>query len=135
MARITGIGGVFIRSKHKGADLTRWYVEVLGLQTESWGGAVLRWPEDTAEDKGSTVWNPADNDTGWFPGPFMINYRVENLEALVEQLKNEGVTIVDKIESFDYGKFIHILDAEGNRVELWEANDDVYEKMLNAVTK
>ncbi|MBP6024380.1 MAG: bleomycin resistance protein [Ferruginibacter sp.] len=65
----------------------------------------------------------------------MINYRVDDLEALVKQLKEEGVTIVDQMEIYEYGKFIHILDAEGNRVELWEANDDVYEKMLNAVTK
>jgi predicted enzyme related to lactoylglutathione lyase len=60
---------------------------------------------------------------------------VENLVTLVEQLKKEGVTIIDEIEEFEYGKFVHILDLEGNRVELWEANDEVYEKMLNAVTK
>ena len=66
---------------------------------------------------------------------YMINYRVDNLAALTEQLKKEGVTIVDEIEEFEYGKFVHILDLEGNRVELWEANDEVYEKMLNAVTK
>lgn len=65
----------------------------------------------------------------------MINYRVENLEALVETLKSERVTIVDAIECFEFGKFVHILDGEGNRVELWDANDEVYANMLNAVTK
>ena len=65
----------------------------------------------------------------------MINYRVENLEALVDAMKSEGVTIVDEIAHYEYGKFVHILDAEGNRVELWEADDGEYEKMLEAVTK
>jgi predicted enzyme related to lactoylglutathione lyase len=65
----------------------------------------------------------------------MINYRVENLVELIAQLKKEGVTIVDEIEAFEYGKFVHILDLEGNQVELWEPNDEAYEKMLNAITK
>lgn len=65
----------------------------------------------------------------------MINYRVENLEWLVEQLKNEGVTILDKIESFDYGKFVHILDGEGNKVELWEPKDEEYDKIIIGRTK
>jgi len=65
----------------------------------------------------------------------MINYRVENLDALAEDLKKEGVTIVDNIDLYEYGKFFHILDREGNRVKLWEANDTEYEKMLDAVTK
>ena len=88
--------------------------------------------------KGFTVWSPFAGNTDYFGDAsqqYMINYRVENLEALVEALKNEGVTIVDGIENYEYGKFVHILDGEGNRVELWEANDDEYEKMLNAVTK
>ena len=81
---------------------------------------------------------PLKKDSDYFGNTsqqYMINYRVENLPLLVEQLKKEGVTIVDEIEAFEYGKFVHILDLEGNRVELWEANDEVYEKMLNAVTK
>ncbi|MEJ7675356.1 MAG: VOC family protein [Chitinophagaceae bacterium] len=76
--------------------------------------------------KGPLAWNPFPETTKYFEPStkdFMINYRVENLEALVEELKKEGVTIVDKLEAFDYGKFIHILDAEGNKIELWEAID------------
>jgi predicted enzyme related to lactoylglutathione lyase len=65
----------------------------------------------------------------------MINYRVDDLEALIKQLKEEGVTIVDQMEIYEYGKFVHILDGEGNKVELWEANDEMYEKMANTVTK
>ena len=126
MAKITGIGGVFFKSRNKGSELASWYQKNLGLDLESWGGAILKWPDDKAADGGLTVWNAADNDTKWFSpseSSFMINYRVENLEALVEQLKNEGVTIVDNIESYDYGKFVHIVDLEGNKIELWEPID------------
>jgi predicted enzyme related to lactoylglutathione lyase len=90
------------------------------------------------EKKGYSVWSPFPSDTDYFGNSsqqYMINYRVENLEALVEQLKKEGVTITDEIETYEYGKFVHILDGEGNKVELWEANDEVYSKMMNAVTK
>jgi len=65
----------------------------------------------------------------------MINYRVENLELLIEELKKGGVTIVDKMESYDYGKFIHILDNEGNKIELWEPNDEEYNKIVGGRTK
>jgi predicted enzyme related to lactoylglutathione lyase len=80
----------------------------------------------TQQKKGSTQWSPFAETTKYFEPStkdFMINYRVENLEVLVEQLKKEGVTIVDKIEAFEYGKFVHIIDVEGNKVELWEPND------------
>lgn len=79
-----------------------------------------------------------DENSNYFSNPsqqYMINYRVENLPELVEQLKKEGITTTDEIQEFEYGKFVHMLDLEGNRVELWEANDKVYQKMLNAVTK
>jgi predicted enzyme related to lactoylglutathione lyase len=98
----------------------------LGLDTNDYG-ANFEWRD--AEDptkKGSTAWSPFAEKTKYFEPStkdFMINYRVENLEALVEQLKNEGVTIVDTIETYDYGKFVHVMDVEGNKVELWEAID------------
>ena len=95
--------------------------------TTQWGvNFEWRQAEDPSK-KGSTAWNPFAETTKYFEPSnkdFMINYRVENLEALVEQLKNEGVTIVDKIETYDYGKFVHIMDGEGNKVELWEPADD-----------
>ncbi|HET7896146.1 MAG TPA: VOC family protein, partial [Flavisolibacter sp.] len=79
-----------------------------------------------------TNWSPFKETTKYFEPSareFMINYRVENLEALVEELKQNGVTVLDAIETYDYGKFVHILDAEGNKVELWEPNDTEYEKL------
>jgi predicted enzyme related to lactoylglutathione lyase len=90
-------------------------------------GATFEWREELdSTKKGSTQWSPFAETTKYFEPStkdFMINYRVENLESLVEQLKNEGVTIVDKIEVYEYGKFVHIIDVEGNKVELWEPVD------------
>ena len=123
MARITGIGGVFFKSRNKGSDLAAWYQKNLGLNLESWGGAILKWPDDKADDGGLTVWSAADHDTKWF-GPsessFMINYRVDNLDELLEQLKQNGVEIVSGPESAENGKFAWIMDPDGNKVELWE---------------
>jgi predicted enzyme related to lactoylglutathione lyase len=89
-------------------------------------GQILSGDAEDTTKKNSTTWSPFAEKTKYFEPStkeFMINYIVENLEALVEQLKNEGVTLVDKIETFEYGKFVHILDAEGNKVELWEPNN------------
>jgi predicted enzyme related to lactoylglutathione lyase len=88
--------------------------------------------------KGFTQWSPFSDSTKYFEPSkqdFMINYRVENLVALVKQLEAEGVTIVDKIETYNYGKFVHILDLEGNKVELWEPNDIEYGKFPGGITK
>jgi predicted enzyme related to lactoylglutathione lyase len=86
----------------------------------------------TPTRKGFTQWSPFSETTEYFAPStkdFMINYRVENLEALVEQLKKEGVTIADNIETYEYGKFVHIVDVEGNKIELWEPNDIEFEKL------
>ena len=123
MAKITGIGGVFFKSKNKGADLSAWYQKNLGLDLESWGGAILRWPDDKAEDGGLTVWSSADNDTKWFSpsdSSFMINYRVDNLDELLASLKQNGVEIVGGPDSAENGKFAWIMDPDGNKLELWE---------------
>ena len=123
MAKITGIGGVFFKSKNKGADLSAWYQKNLGLDLESWGGAILRWPDDKAEDGGLTVWSTADNDSKWFSpseSSFMINYRVDNLDELLASLKQNGVEIVGGPDSAENGKFAWIMDPDGNKVELWE---------------
>jgi predicted enzyme related to lactoylglutathione lyase len=125
MKKVTGIGGIFFKCKDPN-KMKEWYKTHLGLDTNDYG-ANFEWKD--AEDptkKGSTAWSPFAEKTKYFEPStkdFMINYRVENLEALVEQLKNEGVTIVDNIETYDYGKFVHIMDVEGNKVELWEAID------------
>ena len=123
MAKITGIGGVFFKSAGKGSDLSDWYAKNLGLQLESWGGAILRWPEDKAEDGGLTVWSTANSDTKWFSpsdASFMINYRVDDLDELLEQLRQNGVEIVSGPESAENGKFAWIMDPDGNKLELWE---------------
>ena len=123
MARITGIGGVFFKSKGDHAELARWYEKHLGLKLEDWGGAILHWPQDTANDKGMTVWNAAAHDTKWFSpsdASFMINYRVDNLVELLVQLRSAGIEPVSGPESHENGKFAWILDPDGNKVELWE---------------
>jgi predicted enzyme related to lactoylglutathione lyase len=123
MARVTGIGGVFLKCKGDSAALAAWYQKHLGMPLEAWGGAVLRWPDDTAGDKGLTVWNLADKDSEWFSpstSSFMINYRVDDLEALLAQLREAGVAIVAGPESHENGKFAWIMDPDGNKVEMWE---------------
>jgi predicted enzyme related to lactoylglutathione lyase len=128
MKKVTGIGGVFFKCKDPNA-VNEWYKTHLGFDTSPYGTS-FEWleidPTPGGAKKGVTQWNPFAENTKYFEPStkdFMINYRVENLEVLVEQLKNEGVTIVDKIEDSDYGKFVHILDLEGNKIQLWEAKD------------
>jgi len=127
MKKVTGIGGIFFKCKDPN-KMKEWYKTHLGFDTNEYG-ASFEWRQaaDTTK-KGSTQWSPLAETTKYFEPStkdFMINYRVENLEELVEQLKKEGVTIADKIETFDYGKFVHIIDVEGNKVELWEPTDTV----------
>lgn len=123
MARVTGIGGVFFKSRSDNVALAAWYQKHLGMSLESWGGSVLRWPDDPAEDKGLTVWHVAEKESQWFSpsdSAFMINYRVDDLDALIHQLRNEGIEIVAGPESHENGKFAWIMDPDGNKVELWE---------------
>jgi predicted enzyme related to lactoylglutathione lyase len=123
MARVTGIGGVFIKSTGDSAALAEWYRKHLGMQLEDWGGAILRWPEDKAEDQGLTVWSVAKKDSKWFSpstASFMINYRVDNLTELLSQLRSAGIEVVKGPESAENGKFAWIMDPDGNKVELWE---------------
>jgi len=125
MKKVTGIGGIFFKCKDPKA-INEWYKTHLGFDTSPYGTS-FEWRDiDDSTKKGITQWNPFAENTKYFEPStkdFMINYRVANLEALVEQLKNEGVTIVDKLVDSDYGKFVHILDGEGNKVELWEPKD------------
>jgi catechol 2,3-dioxygenase-like lactoylglutathione lyase family enzyme len=122
MKKVTGIGGIFFKCKDP-KKMTAWYQKHLGLDTNPFG-ATFEWYEGAdSTKKAQTQWTPFSETTKYFEPStrdFMINYRVENLVALVEQLKSEGVTIVDEIETYDYGKFVHILDEEGNKIELWE---------------
>lgn len=129
--KVTGIGGIFFKCKDP-AKLREWYKANLGLNTNRYG-AVFEWYQGAdSTKKGFTQWSPFKETTKYFEPStkdFMINYRVENVEALIEELKKNGVTVLDTVQSFDYGKFVHILDPEGNNIELWEPNDIEYEKL------
>jgi predicted enzyme related to lactoylglutathione lyase len=122
MAKITGIGGVFFKTAQP-KELAEWYKQYLGLDLENWGGSILKWPNDTAEDNGLTVWSIAGNDTKWFNpsnSSFMINYRVDNMNEMIEQLKTGSVEIVNGPEYHENGVFLWIMDPAGNKLELWE---------------
>jgi len=123
MARVTGIGGVFFLSRGGEKSLSSWYEKHLGLRIEEFGGAILKWEGDTAEDKGVTIWRIAARDSDWFSpseSTFMINYRVDDLEALVGQLTAAGIDLLRGPEYHENGVFAWIMDPEGNKIELWE---------------
>ena len=125
--KVTGVGGIFFKCKDP-KKMTAWYEKNLGLNTNQWGGATFRWYEGAdSTKKGQTQWQPFPDTTTYFEpsaNSFMIDYRVDNMDALVDEFKKNGVTIVDTIQTVDYGKFLHILDAEGNKVELWQPIDN-----------
>jgi predicted enzyme related to lactoylglutathione lyase len=137
MKKVTGIGGIFFKCKDP-EKIKQWYSKHLGLQTDEYG-TTFEWKSSSDKSSiGFTQWSPFPQDTDYFAPSekeFMINYRVENLRALVHQLRADNVTILDDIESFEYGKFVHILDMEGNKIELWEPNDVEYGKIIGGVTK
>jgi predicted enzyme related to lactoylglutathione lyase len=123
MAKVTGIGGIFFKSTRDNSALAAWYQKHLGMKLENFGGAILRWPDDRAEDRGLTVWHVAKKDSQWFSpsnSSFMINYRVDDLDGLLAQLRTAGVEVVGGPESHENGKFAWIMDPEGNKVELWQ---------------
>lgn len=136
--KVTGIGGIFFKCKDPEAMKT-WYREKLGLATDAYGTVFQFYNPDQPNVKGYLQWSPMKESTKYFDPsdkPFMINYRVENIENLLENLKAKGVHQVGEIQSFEYGKFAHILDMENNKIELWEPVDREFEKLLdNNVTK
>jgi predicted enzyme related to lactoylglutathione lyase len=123
--KVTGIGGIFFKCKDP-ENIKEWYAKNLGLPTDPYG-ANFEWRQAAdPSKKGSTQWSPFPENTKYFEpstSEFMINYRVADLETLVVQLVKDGVTVLDEIESFDFGKFVHIMDPEGNKIELWEPID------------
>lgn len=126
--RVTGIGGVFFKSKNPKAT-KNWYREHLGLNTDEYGCTF--WWKDKEGNDCSTQWSPFKEDTEYFKPSekeFMMNFRVENLEELLEILKKEGVQVIGEIEKFEYGKFGWVMDPEGNKIELWEPQDDAFLK-------
>lgn len=124
--RVTGMGGFFFKSENP-KELVSWYGKHLGLKTDAYGSTF--WWKDAAGNDCSTQWSPFAATTDYFSPsekPFMQNFRVQNLESLLAQLKAAHVTIVGEMQSFDYGKFGWVLDPEGNKIELWEPNDSVF---------
>ena len=122
MRRVTGIGGVFFKAKDPKA-LGEWYRDHLGMALSDFGGAVLKWKDDHADDGGASVWHVAAADTKWFApseSAFMINYRVDDLTALLAQLAAAGISPQKGPEEHPNGKFAWVMDPEGNKVELWE---------------
>ncbi|MFZ0518621.1 MAG: VOC family protein [Acidobacteriaceae bacterium] len=123
MARVTGIGGVFLKAQ-KPDQLAAWYQEQLGMTLSPWSGVEFEWREkDSPETIGKTVWTLFPANTEHFgPGPqqAMINYRVDDLDGLLRKLEEAGVEIDLREENDEYGRFAWIIDPEGNRIELWE---------------
>jgi len=130
MKKVTGIGGIFFKTKDP-KKISNWYGEKLGLVINPYG-SVFEFRQGAAPDKkGYTIWSPFKDNTDYFAPseePYMVNYRVADLKALIEDLRNKGVKIVGEIEEFEYGKFAHILDPEGRKIELWEPVDEVFTK-------
>jgi predicted enzyme related to lactoylglutathione lyase len=129
--RVTGLGGVFFKSKDP-KSLKEWYSKHLGIHTNAYG-AVFEWHQGgDSTQKGFTQWSPFKETTTYFQPsdkPFMINYRVVGLDQLLLRFNQNNVRVLDSIQRYDYGNFLHILDPEGNKIELWEPNDAAYEKM------
>lgn len=122
MKRVTGIGGVFFKAKDPKA-LGEWYRTHLGLQVEEWGGVAFRWADDGRIAQGTTIWSPFKEDTTYFApsaASFMVNYRVDDLHALLAKLREEGCAVDDKVDESEYGKFGWVMDPEGNKLELWQ---------------
>jgi predicted enzyme related to lactoylglutathione lyase len=123
MKRVTGIGGIFFKAKDAGS-LRAWYKSHLGIDVQEWGGTAFRWVDaDGNPTAGTTVWSVSDaggNDFAPSTSSFMVNYRVEDLHALVQQLRAEGCNVLEKVDESEYGKFGWVIDPEGNKVELWE---------------
>ncbi len=132
MKRVTGLGGLFFRSRDPRATLA-WYRQHLGIDSAEWGGAAFVWAEKESPDEiGYTIWSAFPEDTDYFAPseqPFMVNFRVDDLVGLIAVLKAEGVEVLGDIQEHENGKFAWILDSEGRKVELWEpvpSKDDPY---------
>ncbi|RQO54747.1 glyoxalase [Paucibacter sp. KBW04] len=123
MKRVTGIGGIFFNAKDPAA-LRAWYQKHLGIDVQAWGGTAFSWIDAAGQPTaGTTVWSINASDSGLFspsPSSFMINYRVEDLAALLQALRDEGCEVLEKMDDSEYGKFGWVLDPEGNKVELWQ---------------
>ena len=137
MKKVTGLGGIFFKAKEP-KKLKEWYKNNLGLNMDQYG-TMFEWRQgDDAAKLGLTQWSVFNDKTNYFEPSskdFMINYRVADLVSLVDELKKNGVTITDTLQPTDYGKFIHIMDMEGNKIELWEPVDASFDDFVKGRTK
>jgi predicted enzyme related to lactoylglutathione lyase len=136
-ARVTGIGGIFFFSDDP-EETKNWYSKNLGLSTTQYGASFEFRNANRPNEINYLQWSPFKTGNKYFEPSkkeFMINYRVQNIEGLVKKLKQNGVTVLDSIESYDYGKFVHIMDNEGNKIELWEPIDHVFTEMGGKTVK
>lgn len=126
MKRVTGIGGIFFKAKDAPA-LRDWYKRHLGIDVQQWGGAAFSWADAAGKPAGGmTIWSvSSEKDEHFAPAtaPFMVNYRVDDLHALIKVLREEGCNVLEKVEDHEYGKFGWVIDPEGNKVELWQPPD------------
>ena len=135
--KVTGIGGIFFVSTNP-QEIREWYGTNLGLAIDDYGSPFEFRNANRPEEINYLRWSPFEVGTDYFKPSekeFMINYRVQNIEGLLFKLKENGVTIVDDIEEFEYGKFVHIMDPEGNKIELWEPIDSFFTQMGETTTK
>lgn len=135
--KVTGVGGIFFRCKDPKA-VKEWYGKNLGMAVGEYGSSFEFRNANHPDEINYLQWSIFDENTEYFnpsEKQFMINYRVQNIEQMVQNLKASGVTIVDKIEEYEYGKFVHIMDPEGNKIELWEPVDKVFTEMGGETTK
>ena len=135
--KVTGIGGIFFFSKNP-RETKEWYGKNLGLAINDYGSSFEFRNANRPEEINYLQWSVFEERTDYFKPSekeFMINYRVQNMEGLIKKLRENGVTIVDEIEEFEYGKFVHIMDPEGNKIELWEPVDSIFTQMGGETTK
>lgn len=123
MKRVTGIGGIFFKAKDA-PSLQAWYKRHLGIDVQPWGGASFTWSDGEGKPvAGTTAWLINSQESKHFApstASFMVNYRVDDLDALIKALKEEGCNVLDKVDESEYGKFGWVIDPEGNKVELWQ---------------
>lgn len=135
--KVTGIGGIFFFSDDPEKS-KEWYAKHLGLEVNQWGSSFEFRNANRPEEINYLQWSPFEQNSNYFAPSkkeFMVNYRVQNIEGLVKRFRENGVTILDDIETYDYGKFVHIMDADGNKIELWEPVDSVFTAMGMKTTK
>lgn len=131
--KIVGVGGIFFKTEDP-LVTKEWYSKHLGIKTDKWGASFLSRQYSNSNKSAYLQWSPFKNDSDYFGDhnqQYMVNYRVQNIEDLLNNLKQEGVKICKSIEEYDYGKFAHIEDINGIRIELWEPVDEVFDNMYN----